>query len=101
VTLGRAARHESIITDLESRAFMPALYLLSMTSPPPQPPGPPDRPPAQGESERFGPLCLQRYRKDDGRALLLFSRAVDPLSPAGRGAGEGAGRERQADGEEQ
>ena len=71
-----------------------------MTSPPPQPPGEPDRPPAQGESERFGPLRLQRYRKDDGRALLLFSRAADPLSPPARAAREGTGREQQADGEE-
>jgi hypothetical protein len=28
-----------------------------------------------GPQERFGPLTLTRTRKDDGRALLVFSRA--------------------------
>jgi hypothetical protein len=28
-----------------------------------------------GESERVGPLVLERHVKDDGRALSLYSRA--------------------------
>lgn len=35
------------------------------------------REPGEGERERFGPLQLLRTRKDDGRALLLFSRRED------------------------
>jgi hypothetical protein len=46
-----------------------------------------ERPPAQtrtqalaraadtGEEERYGPLALARYEKDDGRSLILYSRA--------------------------
>jgi hypothetical protein len=45
-------------------------------------PGPPDPPPA-GEAQRYGPLLLRRFRKDDGRALILFSRQEEP--PAGAG----------------
>jgi hypothetical protein len=29
------------------------------------------------QSERYGPLAIARYRKDDGRALILYERA-DP-----------------------
>jgi hypothetical protein len=49
-------------------------YTSAMPSPPPVPP---DRPPATEEPERFGPLVLRRLVKDDGRALILFSRADD------------------------
>ena len=35
--------------------------------------------PAAAESaERLGPLAVRRLRKDDGRALLVFSRADEP-----------------------
>jgi hypothetical protein len=44
---------------------------------PSSPPPPPDRPPATAAPERFGPLLLRRLVKDDGRALILFSRADD------------------------
>jgi hypothetical protein len=44
---------------------------------PPSPEPPPDRPPAGEQPERFGPLALRRLVKDDGRALILFSRAED------------------------
>jgi hypothetical protein len=30
---------------------------------------------ADGDLERYGPLALRRLRKDDGRALILYSRA--------------------------
>jgi hypothetical protein len=44
-------------------------------------PGGPDAAarPAQGETERLGPLTLQRMRKDDGRAMIVYSR--EPPSP--------------------
>jgi hypothetical protein len=44
---------------------------------PPAPETPPDRPPTGERPERFGPLVLRRLVKDDGRALILFSRAED------------------------
>jgi hypothetical protein len=44
---------------------------------PSSPEAPPDRPPAGEPPERFGPLVLRRLVKDDGRALILFSRAAD------------------------
>jgi hypothetical protein len=28
--------------------------------------------------ERYGPLALERHRKDDGRALLLYERVEEP-----------------------
>jgi hypothetical protein len=31
---------------------------------------------ADGQHERYGPLELTRQRKDDGRALLLYQRAL-------------------------
>jgi hypothetical protein len=34
---------------------------------------------AHGETERLGPLTLRRMRKDDGRALIVYSR--EPPSP--------------------
>jgi hypothetical protein len=37
------------------------------------PPLPADEP--TGADERYGPLALARHTKDDGRALLLFTRA--------------------------
>jgi hypothetical protein len=45
-------------------------------------PGPkpaPERPGTEpaGEPERLGPLVLQRYRKADGRQLILYSRPPD------------------------
>jgi hypothetical protein len=30
---------------------------------------------APGDDERYGPLVVQRTRKDDGRALILYSDA--------------------------
>jgi hypothetical protein len=37
------------------------------------------RPPAspQGPPEHYGPLILARYRKDDGRALILYAEDED------------------------
>jgi hypothetical protein len=35
--------------------------------------------PASGEVERLGPLSIRRMRKDDGRALIVYSR--EPPSP--------------------
>jgi hypothetical protein len=28
---------------------------------------------SEGEHERFGPLTIERLRKDDGRALIIYS----------------------------
>ena len=30
------------------------------------------RPPERAPTERFGPLSVERHRKDDGRTLLLY-----------------------------
>jgi hypothetical protein len=53
-------------------------------------PDPSDPPltPAEGPFEQFGPLVLERLVKDDGRALIRFSRAV----PADATLGDGAER---------
>ena len=50
-----------------------------------QPSEPPPEPPSDGagaagdgpqsDAERFGPLALERRRKDDGRALIIYRRA--------------------------
>lgn len=40
-------------------------------------PGTGGQPREPGPQERFGPLTLTRMRKDDGRALLVFSRNPD------------------------
>ena len=42
----------------------------------PGPAGPAEGPPAEpiGSAEAEGPLRLQRYRKRDGRQLILFAR---------------------------
>jgi hypothetical protein len=41
---------------------------------PPQPAGAGSlaRPPERAPMEEYGPLAVERYRKDDGRALLLY-----------------------------
>ncbi len=31
--------------------------------------------------ERYGPLILRRLVKDDGRALIVYERAVEPADP--------------------
>jgi hypothetical protein len=47
-------------------------------------PGPsyprPENTPAtpDGEEERFGPLALRRLSKEDGRSLILYTRADEP-----------------------
>jgi hypothetical protein len=30
------------------------------------------------QPERIGPLAVERHRKDDGRALILYTRVEDP-----------------------
>jgi hypothetical protein len=35
-------------------------------------------------AEDFGPLALQRVKKDDGRALILYSRAEPEPEPGSR-----------------
>ena len=50
---------------------------------PDRPGGPDSQSPAeQAEAgrppERFGPLTVERHRKDDGRALILYTRTEDP-----------------------
>jgi len=44
-------------------------------------PGPPPRPaggdPRDPGTERYGPLELQRLRKDDGRLLIVYERVGD------------------------
>jgi hypothetical protein len=51
------------------------------------------------EQEQFGVLEIARYRKDDGRSLILYSHAEDaedadaadrPPAPASSEEGEGA-----------
>jgi hypothetical protein len=49
---------------------------------PPAPPGGEQRtapPPTEEEEqdERYGPLRLQRLRKEDGRALIVYARAEE------------------------
>ncbi|HTC71858.1 MAG TPA: hypothetical protein VK655_03150 [Solirubrobacteraceae bacterium] len=42
-------------------------------------------PPEEREREHTGPVAIERYLKDDGRALILYSderRAEDPPPPA-------------------
>jgi hypothetical protein len=36
-----------------------------------------DAPPVPPEAERLGPLAVRRMRKDDGRALIVYSREPD------------------------
>ncbi len=36
----------------------------------------PEADPTAGQTERYGPLELRRLRKDDGRALIVFSRTT-------------------------
>ena len=31
----------------------------------------------RAQAERYGPLALKRYAKDDGRALVLYAHAED------------------------
>jgi hypothetical protein len=48
---------------------------------------------AMGGDERYGPLAVLRTRKDDGRALILFSdarRAHGGIDDDAAGAGERA-----------
>src|SRR3954468_8432800 len=50
-----------------------------MASAGPSSPEPDNAPDAADEPhERFGPLSLQRLVKDDGRALLLYTRTAHP-----------------------
>jgi hypothetical protein len=46
----------------------------------PPEPAPPSAPPP---AEHFGPLLLERIVKDDGRALIRYTR-VDPVEPPKR-----------------
>ncbi len=41
----------------------------------------PRRPEPRPEPERYGPLAVSSLHKDDGRALLAFSRAHDERAP--------------------
>lgn len=54
----------------------------------PPDPSDPQLTPAEDRLEHFGPLLLERLVKDDGRALIRFSRAV----PADATLGDGASR---------
>lgn len=49
---------------------------------PPAEPAPGEPGAGSGSSEtaveRFGPLALERLRKDDGRSLIIYSRAEPP-----------------------
>jgi hypothetical protein len=48
---------------------------------PPQAPPPRDqgeRPQDPGSEERYGPLRLKRITKQDGRALIFYSRVAPP-----------------------
>ena len=62
---------------IRERVHAPARLCSYTSAMPSSPPPPLDRPPATEEPERFGPLVLRRLVKDDGRALILFSRADD------------------------
>jgi hypothetical protein len=50
-----------------------------MSGKPAQPPSLEQREPEQ-QDERIGPLTLARHVKDDGRALIVYTR--DPDTPA-------------------
>jgi hypothetical protein len=47
-------------------------------------PNPADRPPAEEEKEeRFGPLAVRRLVREDGRALILYTRVEEPDGDGG------------------
>jgi hypothetical protein len=46
----------------------------------PEPPGAGDAS-READNERYGPLELTRVRKDDGRALILYSHDEQPAQP--------------------
>jgi hypothetical protein len=50
-------------------------------APPPRDPG--ERPQDPEGEERYGPLRLKRITKEDGRALILYSRVEPPSKPRG------------------
>ncbi|HEV7586240.1 MAG TPA: hypothetical protein VGO14_10730 [Solirubrobacteraceae bacterium] len=56
---------------------------MASDSAPPDPPGRSGSEAPGGRSEqslppeRFGPLAVERHRKDDGRALILYTRVED------------------------
>jgi hypothetical protein len=52
--------------DGETRAPRPA------QPPAPRAAGAPAQPPERARVERYGPLAVERHRKGDGRALLLY-----------------------------
>lgn len=56
-------------------------------------------PPAPADA-RFGPLRLARYEKEDGRALILYSRGTDGEAPSAGAAGEGEPDDREPGSEE-
>ncbi len=53
-------------------------------------PGPPSRPAGEdgrGDgAERYGPLALRRLRKDDGRALIVYTRVESAGEASSRDA---------------
>jgi hypothetical protein len=54
----------------------------------PSPGGPPERGEQQIEpTERFGPLAVSRHVKDDGRALILYTRRPDGSDDDGGATG--------------
>ncbi len=55
--------------------------MASDGQPPPDAPSPERA--SSDDDERIGPLVLQRVVKEDGRALILFSRVVDTAEPGG------------------
>lgn len=54
-------------------------------APPPEPGSTPDAD-DNDEQERLGPLVVRRSLKDDGRALIIYTRADAPLDQVERGA---------------
>lgn len=65
---------------------------MAAESEPPLPEERDPREPGEGGRERYGPLQLLRTRKDDGRALLLFSRPEHPGEDDATGPPRTAGR---------
>jgi hypothetical protein len=46
---------------------------------------------ADQDWERFGPLRLRRFTKEDGRALILFERVEEPPGEDSVDSGTGGG----------
>jgi hypothetical protein len=68
----------------------PARYTLGVMEAKRVPSEQPGAAGAEGGLERYGPLGLRRLRKDDGRALIAYTRVEPPSVLDAREPGAGA-----------